>query len=65
MDFFTVPMITFRLMYCFFVMEHDRRKILHFNVTAPNRRLDLPAIARGIPEFRSIQIRRPRPRLEI
>ena len=33
MDFFTVPTITFRLLYCFFVISHDRRQILHFNVT--------------------------------
>jgi putative transposase len=33
MDFFTVPTITFRILYCFFVIEHGRRKILHFNVT--------------------------------
>jgi transposase InsO family protein len=33
MDFFTVPTLTFRLLYCFFVIEHGRRKILHFNVT--------------------------------
>ena len=33
MDFFTVPTVTFQLLYCFFVMEHGRRKILHFNVT--------------------------------
>src|ERR1017187_11033048 len=33
-DFFTVPSLTFRLLYCFFVIEHGRRKILHFNVTA-------------------------------
>lgn len=33
MDFFTVPTITFRTLYCFFVIEHGRRKILHFNVT--------------------------------
>jgi transposase InsO family protein len=32
MDFFTVPTLTFRLLYCFFVIEHGRRKILHFNV---------------------------------
>jgi len=32
-DFFTVPTATFKLLYCFFVIEHDRRKILHFNVT--------------------------------
>jgi len=33
MDFFTVPTLTFRILYCFFVIEHGRRKILHFNVT--------------------------------
>jgi putative transposase len=32
-DFFTVPTITFQLLYCFFVIEHGRRKILHCNVT--------------------------------
>src|SRR3979490_1129646 len=32
-DFFTVPTITFNLLYCFFVISHDRRRILHFNVT--------------------------------
>ena len=29
MDFFTVPTMTFRVLYCFFVIEHGRRKILH------------------------------------
>ena len=33
MDFFTVPTLTFRLLYCFFVIGHGRRRILHFNVT--------------------------------
>jgi len=32
-DFFTVPTLTFRVLYCFFVIEHGRRKIVHFNVT--------------------------------
>jgi putative transposase len=32
-DFFTVPTVTFKFLYCFFVIEHGRRKILHFNVT--------------------------------
>jgi transposase InsO family protein len=34
LDFFTVPTITFQLLYCFFVIDHQRRKILHCNVTA-------------------------------
>jgi hypothetical protein len=33
MDFFTVPTITFGLLYCFFLISHDRRRILHCNVT--------------------------------
>jgi putative transposase len=33
MDFFTVPTITFSVIYCFFLISHDRRRILHFNVT--------------------------------
>ena len=32
-DFFTVPTLTFHVLYCFFVIEHGRWKILHFNVT--------------------------------
>jgi hypothetical protein len=32
-DFFTVPTLTFRLLYCLFVIEHSRRRVLHFNVT--------------------------------
>ena len=32
-DFFTVPTVNFKLLYCFFVIEHARRKILHLNVT--------------------------------
>jgi putative transposase len=33
MDFFTVPTITFGVLHCFFVISHDRRRILHLNVT--------------------------------
>lgn len=33
LDLFTVPTATFRVLYCFFVIEHERRRILHFNVT--------------------------------
>jgi putative transposase len=33
MDFFTVPTLNFGLLYCFFVISHDRRKIPHLNVT--------------------------------
>jgi hypothetical protein len=33
-DFFTVPTIGFQILYVFLVLAHDRRRILHFNVTA-------------------------------
>ena len=33
MDFFTVPTITFGVLCCFFVIRHDRRRILHVNVS--------------------------------
>ncbi len=33
MDFFTVPTATFRVLYCFFVISHSRRRVLHFNAT--------------------------------
>ena len=32
-DFFTVPTVTFRTLYCFIVLLHDRREVVHFNVT--------------------------------
>jgi len=33
-DFFTVPTATFRVLFCFLVLRHDRRRVVHFNVTA-------------------------------
>jgi hypothetical protein len=33
-DFFTVPTIGFQVLYVFLVLAHDRRRILHFGVTA-------------------------------
>ncbi|WP_391542511.1 integrase core domain-containing protein [Posidoniimonas polymericola] len=33
-DFFVVPTATIRLLYCFVVLSHDRRRLLHFNVTS-------------------------------
>jgi putative transposase len=32
-DFFTVPTLTFQFLYGFFVIEHGRRRVLHFNIT--------------------------------
>jgi putative transposase len=33
MDFFTIPTIRFGVLYCFFVIAHDCRRVLYFNVT--------------------------------
>ena len=33
-DFFTVPTATFRVLYVFVVLRHDRRRAVHFNVAA-------------------------------
>jgi len=32
-DFFVVPTVTFRLLFCFVVLSHSRRRIVHFNAT--------------------------------
>jgi len=32
-DFFTVPTATFRVMYVFIVLSHERRRVVHFNIT--------------------------------
>jgi len=32
-DFFAVPTITFRVTYVFLVLQYDRRRVVHFNVT--------------------------------
>ncbi len=33
-DFGATPTLTFRNLYCFIILLHDRRKVVHFNVTA-------------------------------
>ena len=60
-DFFTVPTLTFRVLYCFFVIKHGRRKILHFNVTEhpTDRFLDSAATARSISGIGSVPLRDP------
>jgi transposase InsO family protein len=34
LDFFTVPTATFKVLFVLVILSHDRRRILHFNVTA-------------------------------
>ena len=33
LDFFTVPTVSFRILYVLVFLSHDRRKLIHFNVT--------------------------------
>ena len=49
-DFFTVPTVTFNVLYGFVVLLHDRRRVVHFNVTAHSHRcLDGTATHRRLP----------------
>jgi transposase InsO family protein len=32
-DFFTVPTVNFRVLFVFIMLAHDRRRIVHFNIT--------------------------------
>ena len=45
MDFFTVPTVSFNLLYCFFIIGHDRRRIVPFNVTRHPTSVDRAAAA--------------------
>jgi hypothetical protein len=45
MDFFTVPTVTFRLLWVLVVLHHERRRIVHFAVT------DQPAAPYGQVNF--------------
>jgi hypothetical protein len=33
-DFFVVPTVTFEILFVFLILAHDRRRVLHFNVTS-------------------------------
>jgi transposase InsO family protein len=37
MDFFVVPTVTFRLLYVFVILSHQRRQVVHFQVTTAPR----------------------------
>ena len=49
-DFFTVPTATFRVLYVFIVLSHDRRSVLHFNITEhPTAQCTAQQIIEGFP----------------
>ncbi len=53
-DFFTVPTATFRVLFVLVVLAHDRRKVLHFNVTAhPTAAWTAQQIIEAFPEARA------------
>ena len=50
-DFFTVPTATFRVLYVFFVLAHERRRVVHFNVTEnPGAQWTAQQIVEAFPE---------------
>ena len=56
-DFFTVPTVTFRVLYVFIVLRHDRRQVIHFNVTEPSlRRMGRPADRRRLSRMRKPRV---------
>ncbi len=51
LELFSVPTLTFQLLYGFFVIEHSRRKVLHFNVTRhPTADWVLQQLREALPE---------------
>jgi hypothetical protein len=66
LDFFTVPTITFQLLYFLFVIHHGRRRILHFNVTRhPTAEWTLQELREALPETMGCHLCHSRPRLEV
>jgi hypothetical protein len=66
MDFFPVPTLTFGVLYCFFIIGHDRRRILHFNVTRhPTSTWIVQQLREAFPLRFRAQISPIRPRCEV
>ena len=50
-DFFVVPTATFRILFGFIVLTHDRRRVVHFNVTAhPTAEWTARQVVQAFPE---------------
>ena len=66
-DFFVVPTATFRVLYVFLVLEHDRRRIVQFNVTdAPSARwTGQQLIGQHLPLRLGAEVSHPRPRRDL
>jgi len=49
-DFFTVPTTTFKILYVFLALSHDRRRVIHVNVTdAPTARWTALQVVQAFP----------------
>jgi putative transposase len=52
MDFFVVPTVSFQLLYVWFVLDHGRRRVLHFNVTGhPSARWVIQQLREAFPDL--------------
>jgi len=61
-DFFTVSTATFRILYCFVVLCHDRRRVVHFNVTTnPTARWTAQQVVEAFPFDEAPRYLNPRP----
>jgi hypothetical protein len=50
-DLFTVPTATFQVLFCLVVLSHDRRRVLHFNVTEhPTAQWAVQQLVEAFPE---------------
>ncbi len=50
-DFFTMPTATFRILFTFIILRHDRRRVVHFNVTEhPTAEWTAQQIVEAFPE---------------
>ena len=49
-DFFTVPTVTFKVLFVFVVLAHERRRVIHFNVTeSPSAKWTAQQIVEAFP----------------
>jgi hypothetical protein len=54
-DFFTVPTIRFQVLYVFLILAHDRRRVIHFNITShPTAEWTAQQLARPFPSTRHL-----------
>ena len=66
MDFFVVPTVRFTLLSVWFVLDHGRRRVLHFNVTRhPSAGWVIQQAARGLPRSPEASVSRPRQRRDL